>query len=165
MRTELHVKVALDKHSDLVKRISLAHLKNYADIEDVFQKVFMKYVLFEKEFENQEHEKAWFIRVTINECKDDLKSFFRTKVTSLDAMEGFAENLQAELPQEDSYILSAVCSLPEKYKDVIYLHYYEGYSAVEIAKLLNKNENTIYTWLSRAKGKLKKRLGGSDFEE
>ena len=67
-----------------IRRICLIHLKNYADTEDIFQNVFLKYALNSAVFESYEHEKAWFIRVTINACKDLLKSFFRTKTVSLD---------------------------------------------------------------------------------
>ncbi len=106
-------------------------------------------------FESKEHEKAWFIRVTINACKDLLKSFFHKRTVSLD--EAFPIN--AELTEDHREVLEAVLELPEKYKDVIYLHYYEGYTAVEISKLLNKNVNTVYTLLNRAKGLLRKVLG------
>jgi len=61
---------------------------------------------------------------------------------------------------EDKGVLDAVIQLPQKYRDVIYLFYYEGYSAVDIAKILNKNENTIYTWLDRGRKELKAKLGG-----
>lgn len=111
-------------------------------------------------FENQEHEKAWLIRVTINACHDLIRSFFRSKTVSLDAV---SEQL-SELSIPDRDVLEAVLSLPVQYKDVVYLYYYEGYSAVEIAGILHKKVNTIYTLLSRAKALLKKTLGGDDFE-
>ena len=66
----------------------------------------------------------------------------------------------AGMETEDRDLLAVVLSLPEKYRDVIYLHYYEGYSAVEIGKLLGRSENTVYTWLSRARAALKDKLGG-----
>jgi RNA polymerase sigma-70 factor (ECF subfamily) len=125
----------------------------------VFQDVFLKYTLSEKEFESDDHEKAWLIRVAINSCKDLIKSFFRKKVTSI-------EDVCAEqfcIGNEDREILDAVLRLQGKYKDVIYLFYYEGYTAVEIAKIMRRNENTIYTWLSRARSDLKETLGGDLF--
>lgn len=75
MRSEQEANRALDLYSDTVRRICMIHLKNYADTEDIFQTVFLKYVLSSTVFKNEEHEKAWFIRVTINACKDLLKSF------------------------------------------------------------------------------------------
>ena len=84
MRSEQEVDRAIERYSDTIRRLCMLHLKNYADTEDIFQTVFLKYVLSSVSFENEEHEKAWFIRVTINACKDLLKSFFRSHTISLD---------------------------------------------------------------------------------
>lgn len=115
----------------MIRRLCMIHLKNYADTEDIFQTVFLKYVLSSVVFENKEHEKAWFIRVTINACKDLLKSFFRSHITSLDEILEQAADMQ----EENKEVLEAVLSLPSKYRDVVYLHYYEGYTAPEIGRL------------------------------
>ena len=120
--------------------------------------MFLKYILSSVLFKSDEHEKAWFIRVTINSCKDLLKSFFRKNTVSLDEVIPPSE----EMTEEHREVLEAVLSLPAKYREVIYLHYYEGYSGVEIAEMLNKNVNTIYTTLDRAKKKLKELLGGEE---
>ena len=77
MRSEQEAIRAIERYSDTVRRLCAVHLKNDADTEDIFQTVFLKYVLSSVSFENEEHEKAWFIRVTINACKDLLKNFFR----------------------------------------------------------------------------------------
>ena len=156
MKTEREADRALTLYADTVRRICFMHLKNHSDTEDVFQEVFLKYILYERPFESPEHEKAWIIRVTINCCKDLLKSFFRSRVRTLNDAD--LNTLQA--PEESTVVLDAVLRLPEKYRDVIYLFYYEGYSAVEIAKILDKRANTIYTWLARAREKLEKALGG-----
>ena len=139
-----------------MRRICLVHLKNYADTEDIFQTVFVKYLLHTAPFASPEHERAWIIRVTINACKDLLKSFFRSRTTSLDTLMGQA----APAAPEHREVLEAVLSLPQKYRDVIYLHYYEGYSAPQISKILGKNVNTIYTLLARSRQMLRERLGG-----
>jgi len=135
------------------------HLKNHSDTEDVFQDVFLKYILYSHTFESDEHEKAWILRVAINCCKDLLKSFFRSRVSSINEidMNGLS------VPEENKEVLDVVLRLPEKYRDVIYLHYYEGYTAVEIAAIMQKKENTIYTWLSRAKEQLRNELGGETY--
>ena len=138
----------------------MIHLKNYADTEDIFQTVFLKYVLSSVSFENEEHEKAWFIRVTINACKDLLKSFFRSRTVSLDEI---AEQ-SSEMPTDDREVLEAVLSLPQKYKDVVYLHYYEGYTAPQISRILGKNVNTIYTLINRSRQLLRDKLGGDGYE-
>lgn len=159
MRTEQEADRAIEIYSDTVRKICMLHLKNESDTEDIFQTVFMKYILYSGTFENGEHEKAWFIRVTINACKDYLKSFFRSRTVPLDEIAGIAK----EMPEDHSEVLEAVLSLPKKYKDVVYLYFYEQYSAVEISKILNKNVNTVYTLLARAKAMLKERLGGDGF--
>ena len=160
MRSETEINRAVDEYADMVRRLCMLHLKNYADTEDIFQTVFLKYALSSIEFENKEHEKAWLIRVTINACKDLLKSFFRRNTVSIH------ELIEQPAPQDQDYtdVLEAVLSLPKKYKDVVYLYYYEGYTAPQISKILGKNMNTIYTLLNRSKKILKAQLGGSEYE-
>ena len=111
-------------------------------------------------FSDDEHEKAWIIRVTINSCKDLFKSFFRRNVSSIDDIKETA----AEESEDLSYVREAIKRLPSNYRNVIFLFYYEEYTAVEISKMLHKNVNTIYTWLNRAKDMLKSELGGDIFE-
>lgn len=161
MRSEHEANLAIEKYSDMVKRICFLHLKNEYDTEDIFQNVFIKYLLYEGNFESPEHEKAWFARVTMNLCKDFLKSAFRKNTVS---MEYLSENTPAAQDEEKREVLSAVLSLPEKYKNAVYLHYFEGYTAAEIGKIIGKKENSVYTLLARAREKLKKILGGDDFE-
>ena len=96
MRSEFEVNQAIEKYSDTIKRICVLYLKNQYDTEDIFQNVFIKYMLSSKKFENQEHEKAWFIRVTINCCKDFLKSFFRSKTVPLEELREQAAEMSEE---------------------------------------------------------------------
>ena len=161
MRSEAEINRAVDEYSDMIRRLCMLHLKNYADTEDIFQTVFLKYALSSVEFENREHEKAWLIRVTINACKDLLKSFFRKRTVSIDQV----INQAAPAAQDHRDVLEAVLSLPKKYKDVVYLHFYEGYTAPQISKILGKNVNTVYTLLTRSKKILKTKLGGDEYEE
>ena len=156
MRTEREVNEAIDRYADLVRRSCFVRLKTREDSEDVFQTVFLKYLLYRGEFFSPEHEKAWFVRVTLNACKDWLRSLSRRQTLPLEVLAEEAAGMETE----DRDLLAVVLSLPEKYRDVIYLHYYEGYSAVEIGKLLGRSENTVYTWLSRARAALKDKLGG-----
>lgn len=161
MRSEQEAVRAIERYSDTVRRLCAVHLKNEADTEDIFQTVFLKYVLSSASFENEEHEKAWFIRVTINACKDLLKSFFRRRTVSLEE----AAEWPADLPPDYTDVWEAVFALPQKYRDVVYLHYYEGYTAGQIGQILGKNTNTIYTLLTRSKQMLRERLGGGyDYE-
>ena len=161
MRSEHDVNGAVEAYADMVQRICFYHLKNKADTEDIFQNVFLKYMLSDREFQDEEHKKAWIIRVAVNACKDFLKSFFRQRTVPLDAM-----NETAVYPLDgEKEVFEAVLTLPGKYKDVIYLHYFEGYSAAEISTILGKKENTIYSLLSRGRGLLREKLGGEEFGE
>ena len=161
MRSEDEINQAIETYADLVRRLCMLHLKNEQDSEDIFQEVFIKYATNSKKFENEEHEKAWIIRVTVNACKDLLKSFFRSRTVAL-------ENIIVESKDkgyEYNEVLEKVLLLPEKYKDVIFLFYYEEYTAVEIAGILNKNVNTVYTLLARARKLLEKELRGNFYGE
>ena len=148
---------ALEKYSNMVRWICFMYLHNQADVEDVFQEVFLKLLLADETFENEEHRKAWLCRITINKCKDVCKTFWRRKVESIE---------DKELPFEDgmeSEVMAAVLALPQKYKDAVYLFYYEEYTVPEIAKLLRQKENTIYSNLHRARELLKRKLGGTEY--
>ncbi len=161
MKSEQDLNLAIENYADTVKRICMLYLKNTADTEDIFQNVFLKYYNNSAHFKNEEHKKAWIIRVTINECKDLLKSFFRKNTVCVDEM----SNIKTDGGlNENAHVRQAVLNLPQKYKLPIYLHYFEGYSAVEIGKILNKNTNTIYTFLSRGRQALKSSLGGNEHE-
>lgn len=160
MRNEQEVSRAIEQYADTVRRICMIHLKNYADTEDIFQNVFLKYTLNDTVFETMEHERAWIIRVTCNACKDLLRNVFRRRTVSLDELTDFP----ASFPSEHREVLEAVLSLPQKFRDVVYLHYYEGYTAAQISRISGKNVNTVYTQLTRARQMLKERLGGEDDE-
>ncbi len=156
MKSEEEAGRVIEQYADMVRRICMIHLKNYEDAEDIFQTVFLKYVLRSEPFDSPEHEKAWIIRVTVNACRDLLKSFFRSRTVALDQL---IEKPQ-DMPEDHSDILEAVLELPARFRDVVYLHYYEGYSAPEIGRILKKNTNTVYTLLARARQLLKTRLEG-----
>lgn len=158
MQSEQAVNRAIEKYADMVRRLCLIHLQNRDDTEDIFQTVFLKYVLRSMPFESEEHEKAWLIRVTINACRDLRRSFFRSHIVSLDEL----IDVPSPVLQDHRNVLEAVMSLPRKYKDVVYLHYYEGYTAGEIGKILGKNVNTVYTLLTRSKKLLKEKLEGDE---
>jgi RNA polymerase sigma-70 factor (ECF subfamily) len=145
---------ALSKYADMVRRICFMYLKNKADVEDIFQDVFLKLLQHTEKFENDEHEKAWLCRVTINRCKDFRNTFFRKNVCSINDVELLFED------KAENVVMQEVLLLPQKYKNVIYLFYFEGYSVPEISKILCKKENTVYSYLHRAKAILRDKLGG-----
>ena len=160
MKSEHQVTRAIEQYADTVQRICLLHLKNPQDTEDIFQKVFLKYTLYTGTFENQEHEKAWLIRVTLNACKDLLRDRYRKNKVSLETLSEhpFTDDTQ------NREVLQAVLSLPPKMKDAVYLFYFEGYTGAEIGKIMKKSENTVYALLSRARSRLKEMLGGDGLE-
>lgn len=151
MKSEQEIQNAITRYGDTVYRICFMHLKNKADSEDIFQSVFLKYALHDTPFTSLEHEKSWLLKVTMNQCNDLLRNFFRKNTVSIDALieQGSSD------PKEYKDVLKLLLQLPKKYKDVLYLHYYEDYSAPQIADILHKNVNTIYTLLSRGKQLLK----------
>ena len=155
MMTKWDINVIVEEYADTITRICYSYGKNYDDTQDIMQNVFLKLMRANPEFHSKEHEKAWIIRVTINECKDFLKNIFR-RHTSLEE----AQEIPIEEKEDLSYIREAVLKLPDKYTSVIYLFYYEGYTAVEIAGILHKKENTVYTWMNRARQMLKDMVGG-----
>lgn len=158
MKTEAEINRAINQYGDMIRRICMVQLKNYADTEDIFQTVFMKYLQSHKKFDHEEHEKAWFIRVTLNACRDLLKSFYRKNTVSIEDL----LPLESEITETQLNVLEALCSLPAKYRDVIYLHYYEGYALTDVAKLLKKKQNTVYSLAARGREMLKKLLGGEN---
>lgn len=153
MQKDMELKQKIEEYADMIYRIALTRCNSIETAEDVFQEVFMRFSEKNPKFENCEHEKAWFIRVTINLTKNIKESAWNKKVVRLDENMSFST-------KEESNVYSIVCSLPQNYRTVIYLLYYEGYKVHEISKLMNKPEGTIKIWLYRAREILKQELEG-----
>lgn len=140
-----------DRYKDTVYRIALNYFGNKYDAEDTVQEVFMKLYTSNKQFESQDHIRNWLIRVTINMCKNTLRMPWRNRSVELDDL---AESIAFE-QQEQSELFMSVMSLPEKYRTILYLFYYEEYSVKEISKMLTLKESAVTTRLSRARNQLK----------
>lgn len=140
----------IEKYSATVFRCAYSFVKNRHDAEDLMQEVFMKYLTKTPSFVDENHEKAWFIRVTINMSKNYLRSFWFKNREELP--EDFTGNNEGE---SNSEIWAAIYELPEKYRVTIIMHYIEGYSIKEISQILKKKPSTIGTWLERGKKRLK----------
>jgi RNA polymerase sigma factor (sigma-70 family) len=148
----------LEKYEKMVIRIAFTNVKNISDAQDIAQDVFLTMLTKRPLFENEEHRKAWLIRVTVNRCKNYRKSFWFSRTEPLPDTLDY-------LPQEERGVLAAVLSLPRNYRTVIHLYYYEGYNINEIAALLRKRPATVGTWLARGRQALKIALqGGFDDE-
>ena len=138
-------------YADMILRISYNYLNHTYDAEDICQTVFLKYLTSAPEFSCDEQEKAWIIRTTVNACKDHLKSFWRKNTVELDETIAFTSETGREL-------WAVVNSLSPKYRIVIHLYYYEGYSQDEIAEILKISRTAVQTRMSRAREQLKEVL-------
>lgn len=129
-------------------RLAFTYTKSVPDAEDVVQEVMVRLITKKPWFENEDHEKAWLIRVTINTSINYVRAVKRRRSEPLDYD-------IPEIPDEKYYLIEVMDTLPEKYRTVLYLYYFEGYCIKEIANFMKKNDSTITTWLSRARKKLK----------
>ena len=146
----------LRKYGDSIYRIALVHTQNEMDAQDIVQEVFLKFARNASQFQSDEHIKAWLIRVAISMCTDLKRSAWNRKTTELND-----ECLPAEeFTTGESELYQAVMRLPVKYKDVIHLFYYEGYSIKEISRITEQKENAVKTQLSRGRVLLKELLKG-----
>lgn len=146
-------------YSDLILRLSYTWLKSTYDAEDICQTVFLKILTGAYSFDSPAHEKAWVIRTAINACKDELKAFRRRSV----GLESITEAAAPQIPEDE--VLDVVMRLPQKYREVIYLYYYEGYSIRETASFLNRSESAVTAQLDRGRKKLRGLLGGDYCEQ
>lgn len=149
------------KYAQTVASACLMRLNNYADAEDCFQNTFMKLYTTSPSLKDEAHLKAWLLRVAINECKNTLR--IRGRILPLDAAQQMPVFLDEDA-DADSFP-AMLMQLRPKYREAIYLHYCEGYRVEEIARILDRNPNTVKTLLRRGREKLKEIYGGESFEE
>ncbi len=152
MQAEQFTRVART-YMDTVYRVALNYMKSPDAADDITQEVFLRLLRTETLFVSEEHIRNWLIRVTINECKRDLASRWRR----VEPLEAYAEKLSFS-SEENSETYRIVMRLPRKYRMVIYLHYYEGYSTAEIAQMLGAKQSTVCTQLERGRKLLKTML-------
>ncbi|NBI09484.1 sigma-70 family RNA polymerase sigma factor [Colidextribacter sp. OB.20] len=145
---------AYDAHSGAVYRLAMVYLGRPADAEDVTQEVFVRLLYRAPAFADSGHERRWLLRVTANLCRDQLRGFWRRRVTEL-------EDTLPAAPPEEQEALAAVMALPEQYKLPIHLHYYEGYSVAEIGEILKLGQSAVKMRLKRGREMLKLELEGS----
>lgn len=154
MKDKASLCAAMDAHGDLVYRLVLCRLGSKSDAEDVYQEVFLRLFRDETVFRDEEHLKAWLIRVTVNCCTDLHRSaWFRRRVP-------LEEWTAAEQPVSEEYadLWNSVAALPQELRTVIYLHYVEGYNTDEIAGMVGCRPTTVRTRLHRARNRLKLEL-------
>lgn len=137
-----------DLYADMLLRIAYHHVGNISDAEDIVQDAFLQLYKCNGGFESQEHIKFWLIRVTSNLSKNTLRSVHRRKTVPLDE-----QTLQIAQPKTN--VMELLRGLNWKYRDALYLHYFEGYKAAEIAEIYGTTTSTVNTWLKRGREKLK----------
>lgn len=146
------------RNSDMVYRLAYSLVKTRADADDIFQEVFLRYMQNAPAFQGAEHEKAWFLRVTMNCCKNFWKSPWTRRRVALEREEMEQGGLSCELDDDSAALVDAVKQLSKKYRIVIHLFYYEELSIEEIAKLTNAKASTVRTRLTRARRQLRSLL-------
>ena len=152
MQTEVLVK----RYQQNMFAAALSACKDPQDAEDAVQEALLAYHTSGKEFESEEHIRAWLLKVAINKAKNMRMSFWKKHKVSL---EDYMESISFETEQE-SGLFEAVMDLPEKYRVVLHLFYYEDYSIREISKILRRTENTVKSQLSRGRAMLKESFRG-----
>lgn len=153
-REELILEV-LEKYNTMVYRLAFSRTKSVHDAEDIMQNVFIKFIKCNVNFESDDHIKAWLIRVTINLSKNLLTSAWFKRTTTLE------EDIVVTL-KEDSEVYKYVLDLPNKYRTVIHLFYYEDMSTASISEVLNIKESTVRSQLHRARNMLKEKMKGDE---
>lgn len=141
------------EYATMVYRLAFAQVRSKSDADDIFQEVFLRYARNNTVFEDEEHRKNWLIRVTVNCSKKHWSSAWQRKVVPL-------EDNHVFLTPEENGLDEALRKLSRKYRSVIHLFYYEGYSTGEIGRILNVRESTVRTQLTRARSQLSEMLKG-----
>ena len=151
----------VQRYSGMILRLCFTYSLGRADAQDICQNVFLKLLQSDRRFDSEGETRAFIIRMTVNECKDVLKSGWRRRSVPLDEL---IEREVPFLPEENTGVLAAVQRLPVKYREAVYLYYYEGYNAEEIAAMVGAKPAAIRQRLARAREKLRKELEGSGYE-
>ena len=155
---EKRAEYLVERYSDAILRIGYTWLQDPDDAKDICQTVLIKLLEDGRTFPDPGQERAWVVRLTVNQCKNWKKSAWFRRRARLEEAEGLC--IQLPEPEEGS-VLEQVNRLPDKYRQVLYLRYYEEYEVREIAALLGRSPALVSTHLARGKAMLKKRLGGA----
>lgn len=145
------IEEVLDRFGNQLYRICLITLKNEADAEDAIQETLIKYLSKAPKFESAEHQKAWLLRVAVNQCRDMLRK--RRQAVDIETI-----LIPDALPQERE-ALDALMTVPEKFRFVLTLHYVEGYSVNEISKIIGRTPSAVKMRLQKGRGLLAEALG------
>ena len=150
----------LKQYGDTIYRMAFVQVKKHDVAEDIYQEVCVKLLKQKARIEPEEHLKAWLLRTAINCCKDYWKSAWVKRLSWKEIEETSEVTVKAE--EHDGYLTECVWRLPEKYRSLIHLYYYEDYSQREIAEMLHMKENTVAIRLLRGREKLREMLMKED---
>lgn len=156
--TDADFEVFYERHWKYVYRLCFSYMKNPSDAEDCVEDAFVRALSRDLPFEDEVHERKWLTVTAINICKDKLKSAAYRSTVSME--EDSVPEPASEEPEDYSDVLEAVLALPEKYKDVVWLFYYDGYQTDEIASMLGRPASTVRNQLRDVRAILKKTIEG-----
>jgi RNA polymerase sigma-70 factor (ECF subfamily) len=159
---DINIENIIHTYKKTVYSIALSHTRSKHDADDVFQEVFLVYFRKEPVFKNEEHRKAWLIRTTLNHCKKLTLSTWRKRTTSLEAAPELTYRFSSD---EENAVHAALRELPEKYRTVLHLFYFEQYKTEEIGKILKINTGNVRTRLKRGRDLMRQKLKGEYFYE
>ncbi|MCL2433996.1 MAG: sigma-70 family RNA polymerase sigma factor [Clostridia bacterium] len=154
MAEDLGLAEVFERYAGTVYRLAFSRTKSRADADDLLQEVFLRYTRAAPEFAEEEHRKAWLIRVTLRCCASLMSSVWMRRTVPLEQ----AALVPADLETDHSDVYQAVMQLPAKYRTAVHLYYYEGYTIPQIATLCGMAEATVKTHLRRARERLRKKL-------
>lgn len=140
----------VDTYGDMLYRICLVQLHSVADAEDALQETYLKYIKKHPNFDSEDHRRAWLIRVTVNQCRDMLRSIRIRTAEDIDTViEKYADS--GGVSVEDGMVLRSLMLLPEKYSSVMILHFVEGYDYKEIARIIGRSESAVKMRVKRGR--------------
>ncbi|MBP3854341.1 MAG: RNA polymerase sigma factor [Ruminiclostridium sp.] len=165
LRTRESFDAVMRKYADMVYRLAYSRTGSTYDADDILQEVFLRYIKADKTYSDEEHRKSWLIRVTINCTRSFASSAWnRHKDYEEPDPNAGAEDPALKAAETKSDVMNALLELPEKYRTVIYLFYYEDMSITEIARSAGISESNVKTRLSRGRDMLKEMLKGVEFD-
>ena len=148
---QLSAEEIVNRYSAMIYRLAYARLGNKYDAEDITQEVLLKYIRADKTYKDEEHRKAWLLKVTVNAIKSFVTSAYNRHREEIEK----ADNITYEM-DEPTGVSDAVAKLPDKYRTVIHLFYFEELSVKQIAKIIGATEGTVKSQLTRGRDKLRK---------
>ena len=151
----------IERNGKSIYKIAFVYMKNRFDADDVYQEVLLRYLKYRPHFENCEHEKNWFVAVTINVCKSFKTSAWQRHNVTVDDdswLQILADNTESREISQDNAVMDALMQLDDDTRLIMQMYYYEGYSIRELTAILKRKESTLQTQLAAGRRKLKEEL-------